>query len=763
MSKYTFKNISPIDFEIISRDLLQKYLDIHLESFTPGKDSGIDLRGYSNNENIIVQCKRYTSYNSLKYNLKEEYDKVKNLKFEKYIITTSVGLTPKRKNEILDIFNGLIQSPADIFGLQDLNNLLGKFPNIERKHFKLWLPNINIVEKLINNDILNRSQFEKENITKNIYRYVQNESFDEAIKILKENNFLIISGIPGIGKTTLAKILIYNYIARNYDLIVVSRDINESEKFYNPECKQVFYYDDFLGRNFLENSLSKNEDQRLIKFINKISKSSNSKLIMTTREYILNQAKIKYELLDHFNLEVSKCIIDLEKYSRMVKAKILYNHLYYSSLPEEHIENLITDKMYMEIIDHQNYNPRLIELMTDKHQFENIEPEEFSKIFIETLDNPERIWEHAFTHQISTKSRYLLYLITFTGEPIFRQDIEDIFFRYLNKTNLNIDKPIDIDYFNKALKECENSFINTFRNQNNKLLIEFQNPSIKDYIINKIKGNKVLLNNIIEHSNYINQLLGVFTLKENSTGKILLSDNLADKLEKKIINCFDDLKDSTLTRKIHWLEESPHWNYTNSSEIERLRRIANFFNLDNFESISSFIMAKIKDNKEKYVKNPNHRETLLEIIDNYSTSELDEFEPILKSILDNMENFNELELLINFINKYESIYKKYIDKNEMNFIGKLDYIIESEIDELYSEENTSRLNDVEEALVEIKDTLQVSVDEYIEEVLEIRESYHEFSENKEEDLDFLENLNDSSSDEDEIIDGIFRTLFNKKK
>jgi len=41
---YDFRTLSPIDFELLVRDLLQAELGITMESFGPGKDGGIDFR-----------------------------------------------------------------------------------------------------------------------------------------------------------------------------------------------------------------------------------------------------------------------------------------------------------------------------------------------------------------------------------------------------------------------------------------------------------------------------------------------------------------------------------------------------------------------------------------------------------------------------------------------------------------------------------------------------------------------------------------------
>jgi hypothetical protein len=196
MPNYDFLNLSPFDFEELTRDLLQKYYDIYLESLS---------------------------------NLKKECQKAKILNPQKYVLSTSVGLTPLNKDEIIKIFNGYIKSPSDIFGKDDLNNLLGQFSEIEKKHFKLWFSSTNILQKLLSNDIISRSEFEEEKIRKEINIYVQNDTFKDAINILNNHNYVLISGIPGIGKTTLARILIFNYLLKDYELVVVSSDINEAE------------------------------------------------------------------------------------------------------------------------------------------------------------------------------------------------------------------------------------------------------------------------------------------------------------------------------------------------------------------------------------------------------------------------------------------------------------------------------------------------------------------------------------------------------
>lgn len=55
-----------------------------------------------------------------------------------------------------------------------------------------------------------------------------NESFDQAMDKLLKYHYVIISGIPGIGKTTLARQLIFHKLATDYDDFICSCRIRPS-------------------------------------------------------------------------------------------------------------------------------------------------------------------------------------------------------------------------------------------------------------------------------------------------------------------------------------------------------------------------------------------------------------------------------------------------------------------------------------------------------------------------------------------------------
>jgi|ERR1039457_67210 hypothetical protein len=207
MTDYDFTNcLSALDFELLSKDLLEAELDIQLENFREGRDKGIDLRYSSVREvgskilslsklntsikptKLIVQCKRYSNFASLKSELKNnELAKIIKLKPDRYILTTSVSLTPQQSDELMLILSPFIISTGDIYGRERLNSLLNKHQEVERRHIKLWVSSVGVLNSIINagTHVVSREEVERTIAAAKIY--VRNDSFDEALAILKKH------------------------------------------------------------------------------------------------------------------------------------------------------------------------------------------------------------------------------------------------------------------------------------------------------------------------------------------------------------------------------------------------------------------------------------------------------------------------------------------------------------------------------------------------------------------------------------------------
>ncbi len=418
---YDFHQLSPHDLEILVRDLLQAEWGVALESFKAGRDGGVDLRYARGDHNLVVQVKHYvkTGLAGLLRDLKAEAAKVVRIKPTRYLLATSVPLSPANKQAIAEIFGGVL-AVADVLGQEDLNNLLGRHRAIEQKHYKLWLASRAVLDRVLNSEILTQTEFQVEKVHATIRRNVRSAAFPKALEILDRDRVVIISGAPGVGKTTLANMLLYTHLERDWEPVVIRNDIAEGQKLFQRGRSQIFYFDDFMGATFLGDratGLLRNEDRAISDFIDMVRAAPNARLILTTREHIFGQAVAASERLRQAGLDGHKIVLHIGDYSIGQKAQILYNHLYFSDLPDAYKDALLASEFYLEIVKHPKFNPRLIEWLSSYNRLTTVPPNRYTAFIRDLLRDPSDVWLHAYEQQLSDAGRSLLLaLYTLSGK-----------------------------------------------------------------------------------------------------------------------------------------------------------------------------------------------------------------------------------------------------------------------------------------------------------------------------------------------------------
>jgi hypothetical protein len=330
-----------------------------------------------------------------------------------------------------------------------------------------------------------RSKSLAEEITDLLPRWVPGQVFFKARELVHREKVCVIAGVPGIGKTTLAKMLLADAIAEGYDAIAVSADIEEAWAVYDPGRQQIFYYDDFLGRTALTARLGKNEEDRLLAFMRRVAASRTTLFVLTTREYILQQARELYEQLATEGVEGRRFLLELQGYSRTDRARIFYNHAFFSGqLTRVARQALVADRAYGAIVDHRAYNPRQIEWITglSGHRLTEEDNADYVSFAVAALDDPARIWRYGFEHQLNEAQRALLLVLVTMPDQVEHDDLERAFEAFAEAAGISTRRRA----FERALRVLDDSFVSTSQDVG-KVFVRAYDPSVADFLASYLR------------------------------------------------------------------------------------------------------------------------------------------------------------------------------------------------------------------------------------------------------------------------------------
>lgn len=497
--------ISDREFETLCAEVLSVKLGVDVKQGRPGRDGGIDgLFTIGEHIDGVMQAKHYlgSGTKALINQLKSrEVQKAEAINAKRYVLMTSCSICPQDRNTIIEIYHGLIRNGDDLYSGDDICTLLDSptYDWIKRKHCNLWLADIESLERYCGDGVNSKSEAILEDIKEDLKCAVETWAFVGAKNKLFHDNVLVITGQAGCGKTTLAKQLVadlvfndeYCLVASDYDLSTFERQME-----LHPVRKTLFLLDDFLGMNILS-VLSENRDSQIVSFIRRIKRSKTCKLILTSRTYIVNEAMIRSSKLS--DARVSEYVYELSdnKISRIDRAKIVYSHLYHGNVSPTYKDRVYAHENYFKIIDHRNFNPRIVAYCFDAAKFHL--PDEREDVVLThilgLLDNPGQIWRDCFERL--NELQLQIVLIVFLASSSMRSADEECLKNAIRRL-------LAMDRFAKyrtcavvnLLNElCASLLSRTVENKRSVPSASYTlfNPSIGDYIISTYGENSLLL------------------------------------------------------------------------------------------------------------------------------------------------------------------------------------------------------------------------------------------------------------------------------
>jgi hypothetical protein len=266
----------------------------------------------------VVQCKHYvhSSMPDLLRAARHERAKLvaSERRIDRYTFVTSRRLTRNGRERVHEALAPFTSSTAEVLGAADLDLLLKQHPEVELEHVKLWLSGSAPLDRLLNAGAYERTHALLREIRASLPRYVQTSSFWTALGVLRGQGVCVISGPPGVGKTTLGNLLLLRSTQEGYRPFEIGRDVEEAWRLYREDQRQVFIFDDFLGRTALFENVS-DDIKSLRRFISLVARDRSSRFILTTREYVWRQAAGQSEEFTLHGFDAQRYLLELESYS----------------------------------------------------------------------------------------------------------------------------------------------------------------------------------------------------------------------------------------------------------------------------------------------------------------------------------------------------------------------------------------------------------------------------------------------------------------
>jgi hypothetical protein len=297
------------------------------------------------------------------------------------------------------------------------------------------------------------------------------------------------------------------------------------------------------------------------RLINYIGRKPKKQLVITTRTHILQEAELRDEPLARADLHARECVVAVDEYTRVHRARILYNHLYFSELPREVVRQFVNSHYHLRVIDHPNFTPRLIEL-TILQQDPAGSADDLLRLMTKALDHPVQLWEPSFRETLSEPARkILLHLVTFPTHGAPSTALRD--------AAIGSATPLE---FQRALTQLEGSWI-TIESISPRFgtHTSFHNPSCRDFILSFLDSQPDYVMTILHEaarSAQISQLLRYVDATDRQ--RQIKYPNLKSVLVRRAVEVAEIVQDVWRTEPSANQSDAPAIIYSISMASEKL-------------------------------------------------------------------------------------------------------------------------------------------------------------------------------------------------
>jgi hypothetical protein len=344
------------------------------------------------------------------------------------------------------------------------------------------------------------------------------------------------------------------------------------------------------------------------------------------------------------------------------------------------------------------------------------------------------------------------------GTPVKIEHLEEALISFLKINQFKFQIPFDSILFSRSLKELENTFIKTQKDSYNTIAVQYQNPSIQDFLVNYLRDKKDLILSLIESVIFQEQYFTVFTTitsYENTLKKkILLCNEAQDLAFLKIQEKYSGLKNCRAIRYKYSKNESFTWGIDSNNQYQFLNKMLTELSGKNSD-VSNFVKEKFKE--LIYLKDLSYSEqsAYINLLSTLNIQDIDfNEEQLIDSFLNEIHWIDNLKLFSRLEQHFPTTYRDAV--NDTSFAEKIEKLVKEEIERVEDSDMDSLKSQIES----IESQYNLDLNEYVSELEKKIIEYDAYIDSQVESYieDGIDKIDDKELNEDVLIEEIFKSL-----
>lgn len=320
---------------MICWEILGQTVESFLDSNDGGRDGAFSGNWREQGQEVhsgqfVIQCKFTSKPNKvLKIaDLSDEFKKAEALVSrgccDTYILMTNAGISGRLEEGIANRLRLAGVRTVSVLGSDWIVQQIRASQKLRMQFPRIY--GLGDLGQILDERAYVQAQAIIESMREDLSKVVITDAYSRAAEALSNHRFVLLTGAPAAGKTTIASLLAMTALDQWRASLLKLDDPKAVAEHWNPnEPSQFYWLDDAFGVTQYDGALVQSWNHHLPRLSAMLNRGA--RIVMTSRDYIYRRARkeLKFSAFPLFN--ESQVVIDVQSLTTEERRRILYNHM----------------------------------------------------------------------------------------------------------------------------------------------------------------------------------------------------------------------------------------------------------------------------------------------------------------------------------------------------------------------------------------------------------------------------------------------------